>query len=554
VKSIPVLAVILAAAPCFAGVISPVPSGGSYQVYAPQVAADLRMQLTALDLAGAPSLMAGALNGILTAPGVTPTQLAAARLIVEAVEHPAAAIAVQRVVRALPGAAVKSAEDLGRVASRVRQDPAATAAFKAVREKLPDLERANGIAWPGAGDLKERLDAFFTGSVKTGATDLEAVDGTGPGKIFTPLRKPQDPMKEAYQVIVGGEPQAATLSLSELVEALDGEDVSVLKRFLPESNRPQDRLIRLQNKAGRVTVTLVSGESDHLLWADFFETDRHPLLEKLARKFTFAAFQHHARNGEVDYEAPHIDADNMQLTTYGLRLSKDNAVLTDETMHVYVGKRLLVTTHRKERASVSKAQRLLAETGRHKPPTEMMVFILGDTINRYSAVIDSLSKDFSAIAEKVGRKDSDDSILQDAVSAGKKIDLIHETVLRQRQVLKDLLSINEFHRSEFVPVAELEKHLQSLDHHLTVLDHYQERKNGLIELYRAKVSNELDEAMKRLAAISALIAPAAIIGSLMGMNVLLPGANLPHVFWGVMALITVVTTGLFVAFKRNGWL
>jgi Mg2+ and Co2+ transporter CorA len=161
----------------------------------------------------------------------------------------------------------------------------------------------------------------------------------------------------------------------------------------------------------------------------------------------------------------------------------------------------------------------------------MMVFLLGDTINRYSMTIDSLSGDFSRIAQKVAKKKRDDSILGDAVTAGRKIDAIHETILRQRQVLKDLLSINQFHQSEFVPAADIEKHLEALDHHLTVLDHYQERKNGLIELYRAKVSNELDEVMKRLGAISAMITPAAIIGGLMGMNVALPGAALPYAFW-----------------------
>ncbi len=553
------LLALLLAAPSFAGVITPVTGGGGYQMQLPQLTADLRAQLTVMDQAGSPMLMAGALDGLLSKPGVTPTQIAAARLILEAVEHPAAATAAQNILKAAP-AGLKVGEDLNDFARRVRQSSEGVTPFHGVRAKLPELERASGISWPQAevGGLKERLDAFFAGAAKSGLVDENtAVDGSGEGKPNPAiLQKAPDPMTEAYHLTVGETALETTVSLGELLGALQKDESTFLDKYLPKSvGKARERVLRLENKTSRVSVTMASdGKGKRLLWADFYESDRHPLLLKLADKFTFAPFERSSRKGEVEYEAPHIDADNMQLTTYGLRLAEDGTVLADEAMHVYVGKNLLVTTHDKEHSSVSKAQRLLTETGRRKTPSEMMVFLLGDAINRYSAVIDSLSNDFSLITEKVGRKERDDSILQDAVKAGRKIDVIHETILRQRQVLKDLLSINEFHRSEFVPVAELEKHLEALDHHLTVLDHYQERKNGLIELYRAKVSNELDEAMKRLAAISALIAPAAIIGSLMGMNVLLPGAALPHVFWIVMVLITAVTSGLFIAFKRKGWL
>lgn len=554
-RTLPLLALLLAA-PSYAGVISPVPGGGAgYQMRLPQLTLDLRAQMTVLNEAGSPRLMAGALDGLLSRSDVTPTQIAAARLIVEAVAHPAAATAAKNILKATPEG-TQVGEDLKEFARRVRQSAEGAAPFHAIGAKLPELEQAAGIAWPQAsvGGMKERLDAFFAG-MKTGAiAEAPAVDGSGDGKSNpAPLR---NPMQEAFHITVGDKALETTVALGELFVAIDKDEATFLDKYRPQSSgKPSEMVVRLENKTSRVSVTMsADAKETRLLWADFYESDRHPLLRKLAERFTFAAFERNSRKGEVEYEAPHIDADNMQLTTYGLRLDEDGSVLADETMHVYVGKNLLVTTHDKERPSVNKAQRLLAETGAHKTPAEMMVFLLGDTINRYSTTIDSLSGDFSLIAETVGRKKSDDSILQEAVKAGSKIDAIHETILRQRQVLKDLLSTNEFHKSEFVPAADLEKHLAALDHHLTVLDHYQERKNGLIELYRAKVSNELDEAMKRIGAISAMIAPAAIIGGLMGMNVALPGASLPYAFWLVVGFIGVVMAGLFVAFKRNRWL
>lgn len=556
------LAASLAAASSFAAVVPTLPSGSAYEMHAPQLTTDLGVQLARLKAEDSPEMMASALTGMITAPGATPTEFAAARVILEAIEKPANIPALRS---ALAGPQSKKVGDsLLSVAALVHAGQGQNA-FRAIAAKMPALESEFGVQWPASktGDVKARLDAFFAGAVQSCALTMDGpvVDGAGAKSVPDEwaLKKPKDPMKESFGVTVGGKAQDEKIELKDILAAIDSHDSAFLDRFLPQGEAAaKDRLVKLSNAKGRVSVTMASDgskeDSRRMLWADFFESDKHPLLGKLAQKFTFAQFQRQALAGEVDYEAPSIDGDTMQLTTYGLRLGPGGAIENDETTHIYVGKDILVTTHDKARPSVEKAAGLLAETGRYMEPKEMMVFMLGSTINRYSGVIDSLSKDFSLIAEKAGHKDRDDSILQDTVRAGRKIDLIHETVLRQRQVLKDLLSINEFHRSEFVPVAALEKRLEALDHHLTVLDHYQERKNGLIELYRAKVSNELDEAMKRLASMSMLVAPAAIVGSLMGMNILIPGSTLPHVFWIVIGVISAVTAGLFVSFRRKKWL
>ncbi len=367
-------------------------------------------------------------------------------------------------------------------------------------------------------------------------------------------------MQESFSVFTGRNRREGTVTLQQLLDALDSGDSALLDRLLPKRVRGEGgAVVRLGNGKVRIIVAIdehtAKSQAGRMVWADFYEGDNHPLLERLARKFTFAPFRHSARRGNsVEYEAPSIDKDNLQFTTYGIRLSPDGEVLDDEKMHIYAGKSFLVTTHDKHRPSVTKAQHLITETARYKSPTEMSAFLLSDTINRYSMAVDSLSKDFSAIAQKAEMDKTDDTILTDVLKTGRKIDHIYETVLRQKQVLRDILSINEFHHSPFVNPAELQKQLQALDHHLDVLDHYQDRKNGLVELYRAKVGNDLNLAMKRLASVPALLAPAAIIGALYGMNVALPGAASAYAFWIVLGLIASITGGLFVLLRKQGWL
>jgi Mg2+ and Co2+ transporter CorA len=536
------------------------------QAALPRLSLELHAQLSALDLTRPPTLLAQDLAATLSAPDVSAERLAAGRLIVASLAQPETLPQVQALLRGVsaPGQASgdEVATQLERLAEHVSRDEAGAAAFRSALGRVSALEAllSSPVSEPEA--LRAGLDAFFAGEAAREPMDLDGgfVDAQGAASSGRPaswgLQKPADPMDEPFRVIVGRERSGATVSLGELLGALEAEDGSFLDRLLPKRAKdPKDRVIRLGNGKVRVMVT-VSAQAKgakRVVWADFYESDHHPLLGKLAEKFTFAPFRQTGGRG-LDYEAPHIDRDNAQLTTYGLRLAPNGDVLADETMHLYVGQGFLVTTHAKERPSVTKAQRLLTDTGAQKSPAELMGFILGDTINRYGMVVDSLSRDFSAISAKASQKVTDDTILDDALKAAAKIDLIYGTVLRQKQVLRDLLSINEFHKSPNVPVAEVEKHLAALDHHLAVLDHYQERKNGLVELYRAKVGNDQNATMKRLAAVSALIAPAVITVGLMGMNVALPLAASPYAFFIVLGFIGAVTGGLYLLFRRMDWL
>lgn len=534
-----------------------------FAAHMPALAMDLRAQVRALSVPGmTPGIMATTLGLTLTDPASTPSQLAAARLTLAALAAPRARPAVSGVIADLAGAdpavAAVSAQ-LTALAQQVGDAPEARQAFAPVLAEASRLGRQTGLSLNAGNldDLRASLDRFFAGMTARAADGEDAVLAQGMTPLPRPagwsLTKPADPLDERFTVITGREKHGRSIPLRELLAALDQDDATLLDRLAAKGGAGSAaRLIRIGN--GKVRVMIAQNEKgERSIWADFLETERHPLLDKLASKFTFAPFRA-SRGTAVEYEAPAIDKDNAQFTAYGLRLSPEGDALADETLHLYVGQGFLVTTHAKERSSVGKTQRLLEVTGAYKTPAELAAYILGEAISRYSIVVDGLSQDFKVIAEKAGKKETDDSILEDAVRAGRKIDRVYETVLRQKQVLRDLLSQNEFHRSPFVPEKSLRRQVEALDHHLTVLDHYQERKNGLVELYRAKVSNDLDTAMKRLAAISALISPALVAGGLYGMNVALPFAHSPYAFLAIMLVVGASMAVLAVLFRRKGWL
>jgi magnesium transporter len=68
------------------------------------------------------------------------------------------------------------------------------------------------------------------------------------------------------------------------------------------------------------------------------------------------------------------------------------------------------------------------------------------------------------------------------------------------------------------------------------------------------VSNNLNDAMKFLTALTIVVTVPTIVGSLWGMNVSLPGDDLSTAFWYLLMLATGVSGLLALLFWRRGWL
>lgn len=329
------------------------------------------------------------------------------------------------------------------------------------------------------------------------------------------------------------------LASPELDRAAAAGDLAAVEREMTPLDRPA-RLARLEDELGRVRLAGVADHKDlggpQTFWADFFEGSRHPLRAAIEERLGPAA--------EAS-DAPLVTKSSARLTAYRMDGGETRLHATDG---------ILMSVHGTAHSSVDKTMRLLNESGRYKTPGELMAFIVGDVIAGYSDAIDSLAGDFRAISAKLDSKKTDDSVLQDTVDVGEKIDRMHETVQKQKRVLQELSALNEFHANPHVPTTSLRRALGALDRHLEVLDHYQDRKNGLIDLYRAKVSNNLDDAMKRLAALGILIAPYTIVAGFMGMNVAIPGSTIPGMFWLLFGGATAVSGAMLLWMKKKSWL
>ena len=96
------------------------------------------------------------------------------------------------------------------------------------------------------------------------------------------------------------------------------------------------------------------------------------------------------------------------------------------------------------------------------------------------------------------------------------------------------------------------------DHTLRITDqlrNVQELTDALIELVRVEATNMQNEVTKRLTGWAAIIAVPTYIASVYGMNFeLIPQSGQIHGFWFALGLMLASAVGLYVYFRKRGWI
>ena len=97
------------------------------------------------------------------------------------------------------------------------------------------------------------------------------------------------------------------------------------------------------------------------------------------------------------------------------------------------------------------------------------------------------------------------------------------------------------------------------DHTLRVtdeLDTHRELASGVLDAYLTSVNNNLSDVMKRLTAITAVLAGIGAAAGIFGMSEAATSLGLPHPlgFWVVAAIVAAIGVAVFVYFRRIDWI
>ncbi|PPK94650.1 magnesium transporter [Kineococcus xinjiangensis] len=235
----------------------------------------------------------------------------------------------------------------------------------------------------------------------------------------------------------------------------------------------------------------------------------------------------------------------------------ESAVETGEVM-VFIGERFVVTVRRGDVGSLAPVRRALEADPERlgQGPTHVLHAVLDAVVDGYVAVDRELEQDVEQMEEQVFSP----SRTRDAM----QIYNLKREVLEVRRAASPLLAALRAHlggqdgleaggRDEMrFALRDVVDHLERTVEHV---EGYDRLLTSILDAHLAQVSVQQNEDMRRISAWAAVFAVETLIAGIYGMNF----THMPELDWrlgypAVLVLMVLVGTGLYLRFRRAGWL
>jgi magnesium transporter len=295
--------------------------------------------------------------------------------------------------------------------------------------------------------------------------------------------------------------------------------------------------------------------STAVVWADVVEPtpeDSGVLREgfHLHEIAVEAAFQHETNPKIESYEG------FLYLVLHGINFhSAEHTFDTHET-DFFLSSRFLVTVHDGQRRSISHVVDLCGRSNHvfAEGPVALLHRIVDGMVDHYRPEVDELEGRLDEL-EKAVIEHTSDQLTGDILAIKRDISSLRRIVVPQRDV------VSRLGRREFEVISqEMAYRFRDLADQLSRMAEdaiiFQDRVTGILDAHLASVSNRLAGVSKLIAIIATLFGPLTVITGLFGMNVPLPSllGDPAMQFWEILGLMGVASVGMFVWFRRIGWL
>ena len=186
--------------------------------------------------------------------------------------------------------------------------------------------------------------------------------------------------------------------------------------------------------------------------------------------------------------------------------------------------------------------------------TDYLAYALLDAIvDNYFIVMESLGEQVELLEEALVSNPSKDMLMN--IHALKK-DMIY--LRKSVWPLREVISGLERSDNDLVKDATRIYLRDVYDHTIQVIDTietFRDMVSGMIDIYLSGMSMRLNEVMKVLTLIATIFIPLTFIVGVYGMNFrYMPELNHPYGYYGVWAVIIIVTVAMLLYFRKKRWI
>lgn len=303
-----------------------------------------------------------------------------------------------------------------------------------------------------------------------------------------------------------------------------------------------------------------------ITWMDIKNPSRREISE-LAQQYPFHPL--HLEDCISKGQFPKIEqSDEDQYLFILLRFPRyklDEGKIVINQICFFLGKNYLVTVHEDSNDTISNIFNECKENA-----GEREAYIDSSTSHLLYTIIDQLSKDLApplqAILEEVD--EVEDIVFDDKVSGVHKIGQLRQRIISLRRVigpLKALLTDMEERVNKFSS-TNLKVYFENITHRVAKAWETLEEARETVEIYKdADFTFSTEKTNKILAVLTIIFTlsiPVTVIGTLFGMNILLPGGieTGSWTFWGKYTTLIIVLMAAIIPtiimswyFRKRGW-
>ncbi|MCM3719398.1 magnesium transporter CorA family protein [Fictibacillus phosphorivorans] len=222
-----------------------------------------------------------------------------------------------------------------------------------------------------------------------------------------------------------------------------------------------------------------------------------------------------------------------------------------EVFHFYLRPNSLITVG----LDLSKIAGNFEETSDHlileeETPFEGFLILMGELVNHFLDGIDQFEVLLKKLQQDV--QDNNHTMLLNSIYDS-RIELInwsdltlpvHETTMAMKEALLDDITETTAYR----------KITTRIDRTLTLLSHYRQDIDTLLNLEEVLSSHRGNKIMKTLTVFTVIVTPATVLGALWGMNFkIMPELEWKYGYLYSLILMVVSTIGIYIWLKMKGW-
>lgn len=297
-----------------------------------------------------------------------------------------------------------------------------------------------------------------------------------------------------------------------------------------------------------------------LTWV-YIEKPAAPEVEYLAQHFHFHPLNLDDVVSRV--QRPKIDGydDHLFIVLHFPVFNKENRVTTPSEVDIFIGENYLVTVHKsgdlKPLAKFFKECQIDEETRQNymsRSSSYLLYHMLDRLVNYCFPILNRIMDNIDKVEDLIFARAVPETV--------REISLLRRDLISFRRVIHPQVSVVEALEHEEYPFFKEEQEVyfgDIADHIRKIWDGLEDCKevvDGLVETSNWLTSHRIQEIMRVLTIVMAIMAPATLIASIYGMNVPLPGGQGGNLL--PLAVVLFIMLGIAVAmlffFRRRRWL